>query len=1372
MKTIVKLLLLTIGVLLISLGTISATDNSTITQDTTQTPADQTLDVDIIGYSANYETHNNINKTVEKNEKTGNNREKSATTITITSSNYDSFFKNQSDSQYLKSTDLIKAGDTINLKGTFKNMNFVVDKRITLTSINRDARLINSTVYVLGPNASGSTVKNLNIYNNGTLLKAIQVKNSSKLLVENNEIETYGLRSYGFVADNMNHSTIRNNQFKRAGDDWRYLTFVMGKSFYNTIANNTLNTGGANGIYLSIYGSTEADFDGGASDHNNITGNTVSSTGYITSWCYSIQVMGANNIVSYNKVTGGFRGISTQDYENNIITHNDVHAINEGIYACEKAVVSNNNIHVENTSYAVTIGGDNVIVRDNIIKSQNAQAIEIRANNPRIINNTIISDSYGIYSKGKYTNILIENNTINTQREGILFKQQTRTKKINNVRVNNNNIVSKADYAINFEETGAVDTQDINITVTSSNVLTSNRGNGKAKAYIGPDKNDESSQQDTRQKITVNKDNYEEWFDNGISNLKVKQNATVTLMGVFNNINFTFTKKVHVIGKECTIREGTITLISDAHESTVTNVTIVNSKKTSTRHAIELIEVNNCQLTKNRITNYAEYESLGVFLYGSNGNTIGYNSIKTSGDYVNNAILLYSSDSNNIRENNITVNQSGIPVAYDDSIMFNERIGTITEILHTHAIVLIYSSSNNVDKNKITARSMFKQYTFPTNNCKNSIVGIDVYFDSHYNTISSNDIDIKSMAPYIYGIGVLGGQWGSSITSNNATANRYINNTVKLSGGYFATGFIAGRNSVATTVENNKFNIYISKNTTDHGDFAHGITLENSTNTTIRNNNIGLSGCSVFSMELFDSNNNQIINNTVKATATNPCAIAAYSSSNNRITANKLTLKKTDYGTTMQAGHSDVISSCEDAISLQSASKGNTITNNTINTNSTNTIALEKQTAKNVISNNSLKSKTKTGDNSVNDNGSNNKVSNNFVYYVTAKISKINAKIGEKITITANVTATTKSTKKLKATFKLGTQTIGTVTVTDGKVKVPFNVSTVYKATTYQLTLTLSGTNFQKTTVYSQATFTKNPEKTTVKVAKVLKTIGSDAKLVANITTENGGKISSGKADFYIDGKYLFTRNVKLGKASGTYSISSNATAGVHQIKVVYRGTKDYNTSSGTNKLGIQTKSTITTGTYTATLKETVTINATIKTGEKLIKSGKVRVYINNKLICNTNIKDGIIKYKYKIPTTFDRGTYTLKFVYDGNNTQAGITKTTKIKIYPFKAVFNYTKTRTKVGKTVLLVLLISNGKTGKDKYNAMDGNVTIKLNNKLLRDNKANAIVATVKNGKITFKFTAPEQLKGLHNITFIYKGYSKFAATSKTYNNGLIID
>ena len=182
MRIVTKFLLFSL-VLFITIGTISAADNITDIQETGEQDFASQLTNDILETSNQQEVERVTNeKNIDKNKKLSEENKttkKTSATITVTSNNYDQFFVKEEEDKYVKSTDLIRDGDTINLRGTFINKNFMVDKSIIFTSINSDAKLYNCTVYVMGEGASGSTVSNLDIYNNGTLLKGIQVKGSS-----------------------------------------------------------------------------------------------------------------------------------------------------------------------------------------------------------------------------------------------------------------------------------------------------------------------------------------------------------------------------------------------------------------------------------------------------------------------------------------------------------------------------------------------------------------------------------------------------------------------------------------------------------------------------------------------------------------------------------------------------------------------------------------------------------------------------------------------------------------------------------------------------------------------------------------------------------------------------------------------------------------------------------------------------------------------------------------------------------------------------------------------------------------------------------------------------------------------------------------
>ena len=1374
MKKISKFLLFTIVLLVFSLGTISAAEDGFDSSQSADVEPDTITETNVIGDTiAESSTKITNQKTIEKNEINNENRSvKQATTLTVTSSNYENFFQYDEGEGIIKTTDFIRNGDILNLKGTFNDVDFSVDKSITLTSLNNNAYLYNCTVRVT-PSGSGSTISNLIINNSAETTSGILVNDAENLTVENNIVEVSGLNSYAFEA-NMNHSMIKLNSFEThkltPETERTHTAFVICDSNYNIIANNTIKSDGANCVYLSSY--PGVDIHAGPSNYNIITGNNISAAN--SAWSYSIQIMGSKNNVSKNYVSGGYKGISTQG-SGNIITENDVDAENQGILAADNSVVVGNYVHTSGSSTGIAVDGNNVLIANNTIITQNGPGIDIfsdSGSNSTLSGNNITSNNYGIYSKGEYTHVIIENNRVTSQKEGILFKQKSRNKKMNHIFVSNNNIKSDADYAINFNETGSLTVNDVNVTVTQSNVLTSANGVGIEVAYLPPGNVNSSTGTDSNQTIIITSSNYTSWFENGIAKDTVEQNATVYLRGTFNNLNFNFPKKVHVIGENCLINNGTISLTQDAHQSTITNVTINNKYKEDFNvHGIEIYEVNNCKITNVNIANYGQFESLGIFAYSSNGNRITNCTINTSGDYVNNGIFLYASDTNTLENNIININQSNESIPYTNAVQFNEKIGTITEILHNHGIVLVYSSDNTINKNKVNATSMFKSYVHPEETCQNSIVGIDVYFESHNNQVTNNNISINSYAPFSYGMGVLGGQWGTSMSSSNAANNIYQYNNVTVRGGYFATGFIAGRNSINTIVDSNIFKIEARKNSSVQGDYSFGVTLENSTKSNITNNQFAIKGASVYGMELFDSGNNTIFNNTLFANATYPYAIAGYSASNNNILNNTLMLKKGNYGTITPAAHADAIPYGDEAIMFMTSSNSNTIKFNHINTTANTTVKLGNQTSNNIVTENSLVAKTTIGDQSVINQHSSNNVSNNFVYFVNATVDPVEAFVGDTITLVANINTTATDYSNLSVSFRLGSNNIGNSPVVNGKASLDYNVSTLWNPTTYQITAFVSGNNFQNVTALSQAVFEKHPEKTTVKVAKVLGVVGSNVVLTANVTTTSGGKIGSGAAEFYIDDVLLDVVDLRLGVASCNYTIANNAENIIHTIKVNYLGTNDYENATGNNTLGVQSHTTVVVSNCSAVLGENVNVRANVTSGGKALASGIAKVYVNNVPLTNASISNGVVNVNVKVPTSFDKGNYTLKVVFDGNDTVSGATATAKIVLNPMAAVLHFNDTWVDLGENSSLVLAIDNGASGSDLCLANGGNVSVKLNNQLLKDSNGNVIYGVVNNGKLTFKFVAPSQLEGSQNLTFIFDGNSKFSAANKTFPNSLNI-
>ncbi len=1342
----------------------SNTDNTNITTKTTSND-DST-------------SESNTNQLNSNNTVSNKTELKTASTLTVTPSNYNNYFSFDKNKNYTVTTSLVSAGDTIDLQGTFYNVNFTIDKaNITFTSTGKNAMLYNCTVQIQGTSSAGSTVQNLTIRNSNYYGTGIYANETKNIVIRDNNITVNGPFGFALAADKLNNSQIVNNTLRTMTRDDTHRThtaLAMGSSYYNKVENNTVLTDDANGIYLSAWGSGL--FQGGYSDYNNITGNYVQG-GYsenATSWCYCIQVMGTGNIISNNNVTGGYRGISTQDYTNNTIINNEVNATNQGIYACEGSLTANNLVHVNSTAVGIVAGGSGARIENNTITTEQGYGIQVSSSNVNLINNSIETQSgYGIYGKGQYTNINITNNTIISGKVGIIFKQQSSSKKINYVNVTRNVInAATSDAAIDFSEAGAKTTSDSHIYVDDSNTLSCRYGTGLDNAYIPPSAGSSDDLPDSNKTYTVTSSNYNTYFtDEYTINTKVVQkNDTLILSGDFHDVNFTCQIKVHIIGQNCTIYNGTISFTEDASASTLTNVTIKNRDTSRTNvHGVELIEVNNCNITNVTIDNYDLWESFGILVYSSNGNTITNNNILTSGDYVNYGIFVDASNLNIITDNKIQINQTSDPRENTTEIMFDDIIGTIKGVQPTYGIIAMYSSYNTVSSNEITTTSNFKSYTAPTETTENSITGIGVYYDSNYNNVTSNTISISSYGPFSYGIQIVGATSGSSLTALNATNNTFADNDVTVNGGYLASGINVGLNTYNTTVDNNKFVVNAQNSGNTKGDYAYGVTLERAYNSFVTGNTVDITGASVYGMKVFSTTRNNITDNTVKGSATNPYGLVSFNSTLNNITNNNFTMTGMNYGSTTQAVYDEMIPTGKSAIALMNNSYNNNITYNTIHTNASQYAVNLTSTAINTtVQENSIVSSNANADSAVKNDHTSNKVSNNFLYFTTLTVYPATGTVGYPFNITADVTSTATNLSNLTVTFQLGTSTIlGSAKVTNGVAQITVNDTSFLKATVYTIIATVSGTNFQNTTATASLNLNKTMAESYVTVSKVTGLPGSTVTLSAQVTDSYNAQLT-GNVTFILDGVSLGTVSLTLGRANITYKIPSSSSGGTHNITVIYNGNSAYSASEGSNILGIQTNSVTTVSAASGLIGDTITINAKFTADGKAVSSGTATVYVNGSSVGTASVSDGAIKFSYTIPSTFKTGTYDIMVKFGATDTVAASNGTGKLTVSKAASTINFETTYSHIGETAVVYVTVSNkGQT----FNATSGNMTISINGEQLKNGDGSAVVGKVENEVVKFTFTAPSTLLGTNNISFTFNGNDQLNSSSKTFNGGLVI-
>lgn len=251
-----------------------------------------------------------------------------------------------------------------------------------------------------------------------------------------------------------------------------------------------------------------------------------------------------------------------------------------------------------------------------------------------------------------------------------------------------------------------------------------------------------------------------------------------------------------------------------------------------------------------------------IYVFKSNSNPIISNKINVTGDFLTFGILVYRSNENTIEKNILYINGTGELYINFGSTCIDGGIyidgggaGIIPEIYRTYGIIVLYSDDNKIINNTINTTSQLNHPINP-NEGTNSIVGIDIYYDSNRNQILDNKITIIANDLYLYGMGVLGSPSMTNISS--AYNNVFQNNYMYVKGSYFVTWFIAGQNSFKTVINGNDIS-YIA------GNYSYAITLESSKESQISNNKIYCTGLVTYLIELYESNNNIINDNHLES---------------------------------------------------------------------------------------------------------------------------------------------------------------------------------------------------------------------------------------------------------------------------------------------------------------------------------------------------------------------------------------------------------------------------------------------------------------------------------------------------------------------------
>jgi len=558
--------------------------------------------------------------------------------------------------------------------------------------------------------------------------------------------------------------------------------------------------------------------------------------------------------------------ISTADKVTYTLTDNIVGDVPFGSSA---VVVERDNIVVDGAGYTIqgTVASDSkgidLSYRSNVtIKNMQIKAFYYSIYFDSSLNNTVSGNNltangfYGICLSESSGNTVSGNNVTNNGRYGIWLDHSP-----------NNSIVGNS---ITDNEYGIYLHIASNFNIISGNNI---KNNSLYSIILRSSSNNTVSGNN----ITANNHSiylYDSSNNNNISGNNIKNNNHgVTLVSgipCYNNI---------ISGNNIKNNSDYGIYLSESSGNSVSGNNITNNYG-----GIEIRDYSdNNNISGNRITNNGND---GIYIrWRSNYNTVSGNNITANND---NGIALRQTHYNIISGNSIANNnESGIMLSSSSNSSVSGNNITANDI---YGIYLYESSGNTVSGNNITANDVHGIYlsgkyspcnnnTISGNNIKNNHYGIDLYYSSN-NMFRSNRIADNKYNFHIRGEAI--SDFVNDIDASNTVDGKpvcyWVNKqdlTVPLDAGY-----VALVNCTHITVQN----LNLANN-------GQGILLANSSNTSIRQNNI--INNALYGICLYYSSNNNIVGNNVTNNVDD--GIHIYSSSNsNTISGNNI--KNNYYG--------------------------------------------------------------------------------------------------------------------------------------------------------------------------------------------------------------------------------------------------------------------------------------------------------------------------------------------------------------------------------------------------------------------------------------------------------------------------------------------
>ena len=1069
----------------------------------------------------------------------------------VNSSNYGDYFSEEGN--LIEGN--VQDGDTIILNGVFNNNKFIFNTPLNI--VGADDVIINGGSIVLLEGASGSNVSNLVIKNINTEdVQGIFLSGADNCNIFSNDIYCQGVSSFpialnpGSDYNNIYGNTIKSTATITASGSKTSSAFVVGGSYYNYIANNYVEVGDANGIYLSQYGS--GSFIGGISNYNTIFNNTVKCAIIPTSWNYGIQMMGNNNKAISNTVIGCYRGISASGdnitvTDNNLINLTGINFANGELEGGDYAIIvgSGSNVTgnvIQNSLVGAGIQvGSNSIVENNSVEvtTANGYGIEADGDNIRVVENNISTiGGADVYQMGQLTGLYVGNNRlVSNSGYGIFVTKQSSMKYPSNVTIVGNYINTTNEYGINIE----------NVDKNSYSVRNNNVGESKILTPSGevipdPDFNFNGTI------YTITPDNYNEFFDdNGnLINIYVNDNDILNFEGTFYNIKPIISESLKITGSNPIFYNTTFFVNSDV--VWIENTTIINSGLIN-GWGIYSNEVTSLKITNNKINVTDESAAYTIYLYYTTNAQVENNVLISSGDYLTYTILTYGVEDSVISGNSIITNGTGEIHAYESSKCIDGE-HDIQEIYRTYGILLLYTSGTNIVDNQVIVTSKVSESEAKLVDgslSTNSLVGIDAYFGCDNNQFENNYVLVYGNDNYIYGMGILAAETGTGSTS--AEGNALINNTILVRGNYFGTGIIIGYNSKNTSITGNEIEVVADS-------LGYGITLEASSDSIIINNNVNISSQVIYGLEMFVSDNNEIRDNIIEGNGNYVYGIAGYSSNNNKIVSNDITANGDD-SIQINFTNYDALGTGNGGILFRTSSSNNLISGNSIISKINNAVILNNSCNNNNVTDNCLFGETNYSDKTVTDLGLNNYINGNYAYlFDNLVFVDVSGYYMGDIILSANSGITNDDDTTVY--FYIDDQLIGSTKTVSGVATYKYKLNSSFGVGSYNIHALFEREDYKSDELNAILDIDKSNIK--ISVDNITGSKGSNVLITAVVADNFGNLVEGIEVEFYRGSNYIgkAITNVE-GVASLNYLIPSTLSGDVFELKAIALESDNYN---------------------------------------------------------------------------------------------------------------------------------------------------------------------------------------------------------------------